>query len=503
MTELARDNRLPTGKILCLLAAYFLVHIVIRVTVSDSLELDEAEQLVLGQTLSWGYGTKPPLYSWLQIGFFRLFGEHVLALSLLKNLLLFSTYLCTFLAARKITDRTDTALIAALSLLMIPQIVWESQRDLTHSVLATTVAALTLYLFLRLCAERRTFLYLAFGAVVGLGFLAKFNVVILPLALVVAALSLPGLRPAILERRSWLSLAALLLVVSGYLCWFADNRDAALAQTYTFRMQAALPYWQALVKGNASLVKATLAFGGAAFALLMAVFWRPGNSLGDAHHQPYRQLLGRTILVTLLILELMVVLFRVTHFKDRWLQPLLFYAPAWLIFVLAVRPAKAAVRNFLTICLAISLVVLLLLPARTILAAQRNTFDALNVPYHRFAEQLKDKGFAQSLILAADGLVAGNLRLQLPNSTVIAVGLPQPRLVPHDNCLLAWDATQNPEPPPPLLELASSLQCSVDLNPPDLLEASYHYAGDPPRMARLGTMRCRPPAALSGEANQP
>jgi len=199
----------------------------------------------------------------------------------------------------------------------------------------------------------------------------------------------------------------------------------------------------------------------------------------------------------------MVVLFRVTHFKDRWLQPLLFYAPAWLIFVLAVRPAKAAVRTFLTICLAISLVVVLLLPARTILATQRNTFDAFNVPYHRFAEQLKDKGFAQSLILAADGLVAGNLRLQLPNSTVIAVGLPQPRLVPHDNCLLAWDATQNPEPPPPLLELANSLQCSVDLNPPDLLEAPYHYAGDPPRMAQLGTMRCRPPAALSGEANQP
>jgi len=171
--------------------------------------------------------------------------------------------------------------------------------------------------------------------------------------------------------------------------------------------------------------------------------------------------------------------------------------------VLAAHPAKAAVRTFLRICLAISLVVLLLLPARTILAAQRNTFDALNVPYHRFAEQLKDKGFAQSLILAADGLVAGNLRLQLPNSTVVAVDLPQPRLVPHDNCLLAWDATENPEPPPPLLELASSLQCSVDLNPPDLLEAPYHYAGDPPRMARLGTMRCRPPAAVSGEVNQP
>jgi 4-amino-4-deoxy-L-arabinose transferase-like glycosyltransferase len=492
MEQLTRETELPAAKILCLLAVYFLVHIVIRVTVSDSLELDEAEQLVLGQMLSWGYGTKPPLYSWLQIGFFRLFGESVLALSLFKNLLLFSTYLFTFLAARKVTNRIETALIATLSLLMIPQIAWEAQRDLTHSVLATTVAALTLYLFLRLCEERSTSLYLAFGAVIGLGFLAKFNVLILPVALVVAALSLPSLRPVILERRSFLSLAALLLVTSGYLLWFAANSEAALAQTYTFRMKATLPYWQALFKGNASLIKSTLAFGGVVFILHMAIFWRRGTAFPSdaAHHRQYRQLLGRALLVTLLIMELMVILFRVTHFKDRWLQPVLFYAPVWLVLLLVSRPSKAAVRTFLSLCLMIALVVLLLLPARTILAAHRNNFDAFNVPYSRFAEQLKQKGFTQGLILAEDGLVAGNLRLHLPHSTVIAPGLPQPRFVQGENCLLAWDATENPGPPPPLLELANSLQISVDRHPPEFLAAPYHYAGDLPGMARLGTIRC-------------
>ena len=105
MPRLAEDNHLPTGKILCLLAAYFLLHIAVRIATSDSLELDEAEQLVLGQALSWGYGTKPPLYSWLQLGFFQIFGERVLALSTLKNLLLFCTYLCTFLAARRLAGR--------------------------------------------------------------------------------------------------------------------------------------------------------------------------------------------------------------------------------------------------------------------------------------------------------------------------------------------------------------------------------------------------------------
>jgi 4-amino-4-deoxy-L-arabinose transferase-like glycosyltransferase len=499
--QLTNENQIPIGKVLCLLAVYFLLHIVVRVTVSDSLELDEAEQLVLGQVLSWGYGTKPPLYSWLQIGLFRVFGESVLALSLLKNLLLFSTYLCTFLAARKLTDRTDTALIAALSLLMIPQIAWESQRDLTHSVLATTVAALTLYLFLRLCETRTSSLYLMFGAVVGLGVLAKFNVVILPVALMAAALSLPGLRQVILDRRSFLSLAALLIVAGGYLYWFAANSDAVLAQTGTFRMQAEIPYWQALIRGNASLVKSTLAFGGAAFILIMAIFWRPGNNLtfGDAYCRQYRQLLGRALLATLFIMELMVVFLRVTHFKDRWLQPVLFYAPVWLVVLLVARPGKVAVRTFLTVCLTIALVVQLLLPAKTILAAHRNNFDALNVPYGSFATQLEQKGFSQALILAENGLVAGNLRLHLPDSTVIAVGLPRPHVDPLASCLLAWDATEHPEPPARLLSLARSLRISVVQMPPELLAAPYHYSGEPPRMARLGMLRCRLPATMSDE----
>jgi len=494
MPLLAEGNPFPTGKILCLLAAYFLAHIVVRVTVSDSLELDEAEQLVLGQALSWGYGTKPPLYSWLQIGFFRVFGESVLALSLLKNLLLFATYLCTFLAARKVTERAETALIAALTLMMIPQIVWESQRDLTHSVLATAVAALALYLFLRLCEERKTSLYLMFGAVVGLGFLAKFNVVILPVALIVAALSLPCLRPVILERRSFLSLAALLIITGGYLIWFASNSDAVLAQTSTFHVKKARPYWQALVMGNASLVKATLAFGGTAFALILAIFWRPGPtcSADEDHLRQYRQLLGRALLMTLLILELMVIFFQVTYFKDRWLLPVLFYAPAWLVFLLAGRPAKAAVHSFLAVCLAISLMVLLLLPARTLLAAQRHAFTEHNVPYKRFAEQLKQRGLEQGVIVAENGLVAGNLRLHLPNSSVVAAGLPQPRFAPFESCLVVWDATEAPNPPPALLKLAGSLQISVDRKQAELLEAPYHYGGDPPRMAKLGIIRCRP-----------
>ena len=56
--------------------------------VSPALELDEAEQALWSQTLAWGYGGQPPLYTWLQAGWFALLGPGVLALSSLKFMLL-------------------------------------------------------------------------------------------------------------------------------------------------------------------------------------------------------------------------------------------------------------------------------------------------------------------------------------------------------------------------------------------------------------------------------
>jgi len=115
------------------------------VTVAGGVEKDEAEQLLWTQTLAWGYGPQPPLYSWLQWALFQLTGPTVVGLALLKNALLFATYAFTWAAARRLLEPAPAALAAA-SLLLLPQVAWESQRDLTHTVLVTSAAAATLWL---------------------------------------------------------------------------------------------------------------------------------------------------------------------------------------------------------------------------------------------------------------------------------------------------------------------------------------------------------------------
>src|SRR5215471_55032 len=127
-------------QVLLVTLTYFAIQIVLRLLISNSADRDEADQLVQTQKLSWGYGPQPPLYTWIPLAFLKVFGLSLLPVLLLKNLLLFCTYLLTYLNAKFTTNRHDCGVAAAASLLFIPQIAWESQRDLNHSVLASTLA---------------------------------------------------------------------------------------------------------------------------------------------------------------------------------------------------------------------------------------------------------------------------------------------------------------------------------------------------------------------------
>src|SRR5436309_7206529 len=183
------------------LVCYFGLHIIIRTFLSSSVDLDESEQVLFAQRLSWGYGPQPPLYTWLQIGFFSLFQPSIFSLALLKNLLLFCTYCLTYTNGRLVGRSHAAGVAAAVSLLFIPQVVWESQRDLTHFVLSATLSAAIFCCFLRVLATRRTAWYLVLGLCAGLGLLSKFNFGLWIAALTLAACSVRELRSAVLDKR--------------------------------------------------------------------------------------------------------------------------------------------------------------------------------------------------------------------------------------------------------------------------------------------------------------
>lgn len=409
----------PTRLLFGGLALYFALHLALRVAVSGSVELDEAEQLLWTQRLELGYGVQPPLYTWLQWAVFQAMGVSVAALALLKNLLLFGTYGFTFLAARRLMP-LGLAALASATMLWLPQIGWESQRDLTHSVLLTTASAATLWLVLELHHARRAWVYAALGVAVAAGTLAKYSYPLLPLALAVAALAAPATRRVVLDARVLLTLAVATALVLPHALWVLDHAQAAVGST-AGKLDLDTPRGPLQVlRGLGSLLLATLAFLTPLWLLLAGLF---GRSLVRDRHawaagRPPEAvaLLWRYLGVVAVLLVGLVVVGGAGHFKDRWMQPYLFAAP--LVFFasfpgLATHPRR---RWLGRATVGLALVYLVMLTARAPLDGARGRGDELNLPVEDIALALRSQGVLPAAVLSNDKHLAGTMRLLLPHA---------------------------------------------------------------------------------------
>jgi 4-amino-4-deoxy-L-arabinose transferase-like glycosyltransferase len=89
----------------------------------------------------------------------------------------------------------------------VPQIAWESHRDLTHSVLVTSVSSGFLYVLMTLLHTGRMWCYFMLGLLLGLGALSKHSFLLFVAALLAAVLSQREVRGLLLDRRMLLACA--------------------------------------------------------------------------------------------------------------------------------------------------------------------------------------------------------------------------------------------------------------------------------------------------------
>ncbi len=120
--------------VVLLLATYFVVAFVVRLLVPNGLRVDESQQAFFSQWLVAGYDTQPPLYNWFQAMVVSVVGLSIATIAAAKNLVLFLLFLSYYKLAKLVLDDRLFAAIATLSLFTIPQVFWQAQRDLTHTV---------------------------------------------------------------------------------------------------------------------------------------------------------------------------------------------------------------------------------------------------------------------------------------------------------------------------------------------------------------------------------
>lgn len=446
----------PSSKnFIVLLLIYFGLHTIIRTLISGTVDLDEAEQLILTQKFSWGYGSQPPLYTWMQMLFFKTFGVSIFALALLKNLLLFSIYLFTLFNVRFVTRSHVCGALGAISLLFIPQVSWESQRDLTHSVLASAWVAATLFVFLRL-RQNSWRDYAILGVCAGFGVLSKYNYLAFLFGLVVAALTLARFRPAVLNRRIFISLAICLLILLPHFLWALDNRELLSTTTYKFRQQSNSNFVSDVGIGLANLFVAVL-FHVGPIVLIFIVLFRKG--IWD------KQLVGKNDCAALFLrkygfilagLIFAVLVLRVTGFKDRWFEPIFISLPLLLFSLVRDQIQASHAKAISSIGGAIALLILIIIPARIIFAEKIGRTQLLNAPYRQLKRELAEFISPGSLVIAENKWVGGNLRMLFPELNVVTPELVKLYPAAGRRCLVVWDATRRAAPSPSLIRFVQS-----------------------------------------------
>lgn len=470
-------------------AVYLSAHLLIRIAAPGGVELDEAEQLLLSQWLQGGYSPQPPLYTWLQILVFQALGPSVLALALLRTLLLFALFALFYQAARRTLGEERLAVLAALSLLFIVQIVWELQRENTHSLLVLTIAAAQFLVLLRMLERPSLTLYLSAGLLAGLGLLAKYNYRVFLAAAGLALLTRPAGRALIIDRRTLASAAVALLVLLPHLLWLLDQ-GGTVSDSLTGKLDARAQTGPLLAVGRLLLTVGSYL---SPLWLVYLLLFRGG----------YRRMLsGRPAIaaafpfgvyfaVVLVILLVLVLVLDADRFRERWMHPLLFLFPLW--FLTHVDPANLSLRReraFRALAASVAIAMLGVMAFRSLVAPHTGPYSRIHQPLAAVSEAIRATGLPTEQILASHYHLAGSLRLRFPESRIHApradLVIPAPGEGP---VLLVWDATRSELPPAELLAYAGRhREMSADSGQTKALTIAVPYAGAPEGLWRLGLL---------------
>lgn len=420
-------DRLSRGRtFFTVLAVYFLVNIGVRLVLPHALELDEGEQAYLSQWLLAGYGTQPPIYNWLQYLAVHLFGMSMPTLSGLKNLLLFGAYGFYFLAARQVLKDKRLAVVAVLGLLTIPQVSFEAQRDLSHTVAAIFGSSLFLFALFRLLSVPTLASFLLFGLATGIGGMTKYNFVLLPLCAMLAVLMESRFRDRVLDWRILLSGLVALLVVAPHAVWLLDNFEAASSRSVDKLISADAGTLAAISRGLRSLLLSSTGFM-ALTAAVFAISLREKLSTVMRADDDWSRLAGRILAFVMAVLLGMVLFGGVDDVRDRWLTPLLLILPLYLTLKIdaAGIDISMPLKRLWVTAAAIMVIVPLILFGRVAIDPFTRNYGYVNIPFDKLAKQIEPELASDGseprpvLIIAADGHLAGNMRFNLPDTTVV------------------------------------------------------------------------------------
>ncbi len=440
--------------IFALIAAYLIGHFVLRLLLSPTLGMDDAEQTLFAQHWAFGYRFRqPPLFTWILLPVTALVGPGVLATSLVRYLLLGITFIFIYCTARQCLSDQRMAGLAVLSLTLIYVFGYYAHHDLTHTTALSATIALALYLAVRLARNPSWMAYFLLGLVFGLGLLSKWNFVMLAIGLPIACLLHPKFRSLILTPKLLIAMASMAVIVTPTALWMTvHGQSIDGVSSHILSRSSHVDHLALWLEGGYALLRSIALFPLPFLPLFLLVFGQ--NVLaGVGKPAPTQQaslapsLFGRLILVTLALHALLIPLVGAVNFTERWMHPALMVLPIVLIaFAERMMPSKRQIALYLGI-----IAILVAVAAGARLYRYSEGVDDCGrcrefAPFAELAEGIRDAGFARGTIIADGMHIGGNLRMLFAESRVVDPAFPR-TLWPDadkdsasDGCLLIWRA---------------------------------------------------------------
>lgn len=270
-------------------------------------------------------------------------GTNILALKIVKYLLIGVALASAFMAVRRLGYSSRAGAAAMFGLLLFPQMVWEMQHALTHSIAAFCFSVVLFLALVELVQRRSLLAYVLFGVAIAAAILSKYNNVIFLAALILSTLSLREIRSVVLNRQFLISVAVAVVLCLPTLYWSLTHTDQLLSHSGGFFgaaresgvLQTAFDGISGL--GRAILFFALLPVG--IFAVAFLIAWKRPAPTPQPAPWPER-LVWRTIAFALAITIVLVLASGATEFRDRWMLPILVLLPVALALRMDARGDK-------------------------------------------------------------------------------------------------------------------------------------------------------------------
>ncbi|MER8502507.1 glycosyltransferase family 39 protein [Mesorhizobium sp. M0204] len=442
----------PFPAAIVMVAAYFALQTIILSLLSSwagtGVGIDDAEQLIYIPYLWAGYGgSQPPLYTWINWLAAHVFGTSIFTLKLVKYSVLFLAACSVFAAMRRFGYTKATAAAAMFGLFTIPQIVWESQRALSHSVAVVAFCSLLLLAMAYLLERRSMVAYAAFGLATAAAILAKYNDVFLVVALVAAVLSLREWRSVILDPKFAISIAVAILVLAPTTYWSLMHPADLLSRGEKFGIDSQRGRMAAAFVGAGKFIMGTFNFAVLPVLVSALAFGLAGFRFSEWHPKgpPREILLRRTLALGLAMLAILVLATGVTVVKDRWLLPVLFMLP--LAIVATMERLAPHGRNAQLLVIAAGAIIAVLLAPATWYVQINGTSGLsrmIRVDYPALYRQLTADGPVKTAI--SDGAWVGNLRLVDEKLVALDQEVPNFEMLMQEPAVLVWLDRDDPRP---------------------------------------------------------